>query len=88
MSEDSINDPGFYSPAQTAWNDLPAIRHDSGASFSFADGHAELHRWSGSLTRLKTLGSGSSWLGVLIPPKDPDLHWVSFHTQRTSTNSY
>jgi prepilin-type N-terminal cleavage/methylation domain-containing protein len=48
---DSIND-GFFWISQTAitgdgsFHDLPAIYHINASSFSFADGHAELHRWN------------------------------------------
>ena len=46
----SINDGWFWSPntpgSRTAIRDLPAIQHgNSSSSFSFADGHAEIHRW-------------------------------------------
>ena len=46
----NINDGWFWSPntpgSRTAIRDLPAISHgNSSSSFSFADGHAELHRW-------------------------------------------
>jgi len=73
---DSINDPAFFSPLQTGWYYIPAARHDQAGTFSFADGHAELHRWIGSLRHANTNSS------------DPDLHWVSLHTERTSTRAY
>jgi prepilin-type processing-associated H-X9-DG protein len=43
---DSIND-GFFvvAFAATAWGDLPASYHNSACGFSFADGHAEVHKW-------------------------------------------
>jgi prepilin-type N-terminal cleavage/methylation domain-containing protein/prepilin-type processing-associated H-X9-DG protein len=52
---DSINDaifafnPGF-SPGAETWRDLPAGIHNRGGSFSFADGHAEAHKWMDSRT--------------------------------------
>ena len=44
---DTINDGWFRSPtALYALTDLPAIYHGNNSSaFSFADGHAELHKW-------------------------------------------
>jgi prepilin-type processing-associated H-X9-DG protein len=43
---DSINDGFFYVPANaTAWGDLPGTFHNSGTTFSFADGHVELRKW-------------------------------------------
>jgi prepilin-type N-terminal cleavage/methylation domain-containing protein len=48
---DSINDGAFmfnagYPPASYQWRDMPASYHDSSGSFSFADGHSEIHRWN------------------------------------------
>jgi len=49
---DSINDGYFLNRADyRAWIDLPASYHNNGATFSFADGHAEVHRWQVSNTK-------------------------------------
>ncbi|HZT22109.1 MAG TPA: prepilin-type N-terminal cleavage/methylation domain-containing protein [Verrucomicrobiae bacterium] len=47
---DSINDGAFmfnpgYLQGQEHWRDLPASYHNNAGSFSFADGHSEIHRW-------------------------------------------
>jgi prepilin-type N-terminal cleavage/methylation domain-containing protein len=49
---DSLNDATFmldpgYTPGAEHWRDLPASFHAGrqGGSFSFADGHSEIHRW-------------------------------------------
>ena len=47
---DSINDAIFAfnpgaSPGSETWRDLPASMHNRAGSFSFADGHSELHKW-------------------------------------------
>jgi prepilin-type processing-associated H-X9-DG protein len=46
--EDSINDPLFFTNAERRYNmiDFPASYHAGAGAFSFADGHAEIHRWS------------------------------------------
>jgi prepilin-type N-terminal cleavage/methylation domain-containing protein/prepilin-type processing-associated H-X9-DG protein len=42
------NDPG---PGQNgSWGDYPASRHGRAGSFSFADGHSEVHRWQSRAT--------------------------------------
>jgi prepilin-type N-terminal cleavage/methylation domain-containing protein/prepilin-type processing-associated H-X9-DG protein len=43
---DSIND-GFFIVSRTPsqWGDLPASYHNGACGFSFADGHAEVHKW-------------------------------------------
>lgn len=84
---DSINDPGYYPPHKTGWIDIPATYHQGGGTFGFADGHAEVHTWSGSMASMRsvmfrTFGPSPAPVG------DPDLHWVSYHTQRVSENSY
>ncbi len=85
---DSINDPGFFSPHQTAIIDMPATVHNDGASFSFADGHAELHKWSGCLTQPRARQLLFTSFSLVSSAGDPDIHWLSFHTQRTSGTSY
>jgi len=50
---DSINDGLFGMhmpstaawPASTTWEDVPASYHNGACGFSFADGHAEIHKW-------------------------------------------
>lgn len=47
---DSINDATFMfnpgkRPPQYVWRDLPASFHDGAGSFSFVDGHSEIHKW-------------------------------------------
>lgn len=72
----SIDDPAFYGPNPTSLVDMPATRHNGAATFSFADGHAQLHLWTGSLRT------------HITSTNDPDLSWLSFHSQRTSPDSY
>ena len=43
---DSINDSFFIVGVNvTQWGDLPASYHGGACGFSFADGHAEVHKW-------------------------------------------
>jgi prepilin-type processing-associated H-X9-DG protein len=82
---ESINDGQFLNP-NTSWIDLPATYHNGAAGFSFADGHAEIHQWKGS-----AMGLGmplSPLQPPVVRPGDPDVRWMSYHTQRNSTNSY
>ena len=68
---DSIND-GFFTidPAGNSWGDLPASFHNNGATFSFADGHSENHKWVGGNpkdrgtvqpVRFSSWPGGSAW---------------------------
>ena len=83
---DSINDPAFYPPHVNSWVDIPATYHDGAAGVTFADGHVEMHRWTGSL-----LGSALvryAFAPVPTVAGDSDLHWISYHSPRISTNMY
>ncbi len=90
---DSINDAGLaVQMAKTgafgAWIDIPASYHAGSCGFSFADGHAELHKWQGSAVQFPvinggaSLGNGGSGRYAGSNPADiGDLTWIQ---QRTS----
>jgi prepilin-type N-terminal cleavage/methylation domain-containing protein/prepilin-type processing-associated H-X9-DG protein len=48
--QDSINDGTFFTGVNnpTSIIDIPASYHGGSAGFSFADGHAEMHKWNSS----------------------------------------
>jgi len=50
--ESSASATGVYNQnsSYAEWTDLPASYHDNATAFSFADGHASLHRWLNSST--------------------------------------
>lgn len=49
---DSINDAFFINnPDLNHWQDLPASYHNGACGFSFADGHAEIHKWLSASSR-------------------------------------
>ena len=49
---DSINDGYFINnlTGAPAWGDIPTSFHNSGASISYVDGHAEVHKWMSTVT--------------------------------------
>jgi prepilin-type N-terminal cleavage/methylation domain-containing protein/prepilin-type processing-associated H-X9-DG protein len=79
---DSIDDGYFLdrypennSPAE--WTDLPASYHDGAASFSFADGHSELHHWRNASTKQPARAYGiSPALPMPITDGLQDFSWV------------
>ncbi len=86
---DSINDAAWFPPRQNYWIDLPSGLHNGGAcGFSYADGHADVHRWIGYCATGVVRQVLYTWPYLPNMPGDPDLHWVSYHTQRQTTNSY
>jgi prepilin-type N-terminal cleavage/methylation domain-containing protein/prepilin-type processing-associated H-X9-DG protein len=78
---DSINDGWMIVDPQTptAWgNDYPASYHNRACSFSFADGHSEMHKWLEGTTSARVLqqqhgdAPGTS-------PVDQDIRWATNH---------
>jgi prepilin-type N-terminal cleavage/methylation domain-containing protein/prepilin-type processing-associated H-X9-DG protein len=83
---DSINDGWLkldtsgYNPLEpSAWTitDLPAIYHNNASAFSFADGHAEFHKWRDP----KTLSL--NYAGRSQPtPGNKDVLWLMEHATK------
>ena len=68
----SIND-GYleYDKTGNAVNDRPAVNHGNSSSFSFCDGHAELHGWHDTFLIYSVTGAG------LLA--GADTHWLASH---------
>jgi prepilin-type N-terminal cleavage/methylation domain-containing protein/prepilin-type processing-associated H-X9-DG protein len=91
---DDINDEGDAVQIGN-WNlggnfvDTPTDLHNKAASFSFADGHAENHRWQGWLSRIPFINGGP----LDAPPGENcvttsdlrDLNWVQARTSYPRT---
>jgi prepilin-type processing-associated H-X9-DG protein len=77
---DSINDGYFINDAYGwKWNDLPASYHNGAASFSFADGHSETHRWLLASTKRPSQPDGASPLPMkeALPMSEwADMAWI------------
>jgi prepilin-type processing-associated H-X9-DG protein len=61
----------------THWGDLPAGYHNRSGSFSFADGHAEIHRWLSGTTCLPVIE------GTYVSPEllnIADMSWYMAHS--------
>jgi prepilin-type N-terminal cleavage/methylation domain-containing protein len=80
---DSINDGWFWVDA-AAWatsasassgkyRDLPAFYHHNASAFSFADGHAEIHKWRDSQFLAAASGTAGTVAGSL------DVWWLATH---------
>jgi prepilin-type N-terminal cleavage/methylation domain-containing protein/prepilin-type processing-associated H-X9-DG protein len=66
--------------------DFPASYHNGAAGFSFADGHAELHKWLGlpikqpvNFTGGGYIGNGASGISA-GPSSASDMAWLQAHT--------
>jgi prepilin-type N-terminal cleavage/methylation domain-containing protein/prepilin-type processing-associated H-X9-DG protein len=77
---DSINDGYFLNKWPAAlykdreWIDLPASYHNGAASFSFADGHSEAHRWQNPSTKPPPVPNS-----VILPMDVPDDQTADFY---------
>jgi prepilin-type processing-associated H-X9-DG protein len=76
-------------PHGGSWIDQPASYHNGAAGFSFADGHAEVHKWKASLStaRANKIKFNNS---IDAPSKagDADIHWMSYRGGRNSEKSF
>jgi len=85
---DSINDAAFFAPqSRSQFVDIPATYHNLACGFSFADGHAEIHKWQGALrggrfTQVHAVNGDSIIFSSVSTLNDPDIYWLSYHTPR------
>jgi prepilin-type processing-associated H-X9-DG protein len=59
--------------------DVPAAYHEGAGSFSFADGHVELRRWSGPTLPSVPYRYGYLQNAVVTSGSDPDWRWLTNH---------
>ncbi|HZI33759.1 MAG TPA: hypothetical protein VFF11_15575, partial [Candidatus Binatia bacterium] len=83
----SINDAGFavqmqYTSFFSRIIDFPASYHNGAAGFSFADGHAEIHKWRGKTIQPPIIpGGGNIGNGVNNAGDSvQDVLWLQQHT--------
>jgi prepilin-type N-terminal cleavage/methylation domain-containing protein/prepilin-type processing-associated H-X9-DG protein len=85
---DSINDAAFANACTGAESqataqiiDMPSSSHNGACGFSFADGHAEVHRWVGrTIQPPVTYTSGSVRLNVPANDSWVDVRWLAENT--------
>ena len=88
---DSLNDGAFASactgnqpadpPSSSTIIDFPANYHNQGAGLSLADGHADIHRWTGTkVGRAPITYTGQIALNVSAGDSWVDMHWLAQNT--------
>ncbi|MEW6156323.1 MAG: type II secretion system protein [Verrucomicrobiota bacterium] len=90
--EDSINDGYFvvdmagYPNSTPKLVDYPASYHNRAAGLSFADGHAEIHKWVDPRTMPKLSKKADIPLNVsMSPPNNKDIYWMQFNSTRNTS---
>lgn len=85
LNKDAPESNGGYGASggtTNEWLDLPASFHNGSTAFSFADGHATLHRWQKATTVLP-VQPNVPYLPVQIPPTPADattdFEWTMDH---------
>lgn len=72
----SINDGYFQvSMVNDSFPDVPASYHNRACGFSFADGHAEIHRWLARET-VQPVTAGVSVQDVVVGSDKRDIRWL------------
>ena len=88
----SINDPAFCvamglpdadgNATSLQFVDIPASYHNGACGIAFADGHSEIHKWSGDAVKIIAAGQGSN--GINVSKDDSrslgDLRWLQART--------
>jgi len=76
---DSINDAFFVENwdrnGNTTWGDTPASFHNGACGFSFADGHAEVHKWRSSTSIYPVTYAGSVNVKTFDALGHQDFNW-------------
>lgn len=81
---DSINDGYFLNRGyELEWIDLPASYHGGAAGISFADGHAEMHKWLEVTTRQPNRPDAAALPFEIPAGQGRDYYWLM---RRTSIN--
>jgi prepilin-type processing-associated H-X9-DG protein len=82
VNKDTPSAAGIYSVSIDEWTDLPASYHNRSSAFSFADGHASLHRWMKTSTYRAPLAYAAN-LPIQIPSapanENTDFDWIIEH---------
>jgi prepilin-type processing-associated H-X9-DG protein len=64
-------------PTLNRWTELPANYHGNSATFSFADGHSEVHKWTRPMPPMSAEYIPAQWdYRFPISPSNPDIIWL------------
>ena len=81
-SPDSVNDAAFavkMDPYGGVWQDIPSVLHNGGCGFTFADGHAEIHKWKDGRTLAMKVKYQQCQYGQ-VQLNNNDIRWIQDRT--------
>jgi prepilin-type N-terminal cleavage/methylation domain-containing protein/prepilin-type processing-associated H-X9-DG protein len=76
IEKPTLNDAGLIDTNNLAWTDLPGSYHNGGGSFTFADGHTEIHHWINAVTLCPPVPEGAPLPMSIAPAQAADFYWV------------
>ena len=83
----SLPPGGVSQTGNCNWNDMPASYHPkNGCGFSFADGHAVIHRWLSHSTPIPVTYQGGLYGTVVYPNDAQDIMWTFQHAYNSGVN--
>jgi prepilin-type N-terminal cleavage/methylation domain-containing protein len=83
----SLPPGGVSATGNCNWNDMPASYHlKKGCGFSFADGHAEIHRWLSRSTLIPVTYNGDLYGTVVYPNDSQDILWTFQHAYNSNVH--
>jgi prepilin-type N-terminal cleavage/methylation domain-containing protein/prepilin-type processing-associated H-X9-DG protein len=83
----SLPPGGISESGNCNWNDMPASYHrKKGCGFSFADGHAEIHRWLSRSTIIPVTYNGELYGTVVYPNDNQDIMWTFQHAYNSNVH--
>jgi prepilin-type N-terminal cleavage/methylation domain-containing protein/prepilin-type processing-associated H-X9-DG protein len=79
---DTINDAFFVTdPNVNNWQDIPSSYHNGACGFSFADGHAEVHKWKSASSKYPVRFTGSPSVKPFDAAGKGDIAWYKERIQ-------
>jgi len=83
----SLPPGGVSAGGSCNWNDMPASYHSKrNCGFSFADGHAEMHKWLSPTTCIPVTYAGGLFGTSLYPNQTVDIMWTFLHAWNSGMN--
>lgn len=79
-----VIDDGYFiiSAYNLQWQNYPSVRHINSTGLSYADGHAEIKRWTGQLLKTMSAANSGGFVNVTTGRNSPDGRDLTWLQQR------